>query len=38
MQTEGWMGGLAGGTMLMWAALAVLVVVVVIYAKLFKKK
>ncbi len=36
--TGGWMGGWAGGQMLVWAALAVLVVVVVVIKSLTRKK
>ena len=35
---DGWMGGWAGGQMWIWAALAVLVVVVVVFKSLFRKK
>ena len=34
----GWMGGLAGGQMLIWAVLAILVVVVVVIKSLIRKK
>jgi hypothetical protein len=36
--TGGWMGGWAGGQMVVWAALAVLVVVVVVIKSLTRKK
>ena len=36
--TSGWMGGWAGGQMLIWAALAILVVVVVVIKSLIRKK
>jgi hypothetical protein len=36
--TDGWMGGWAGGQMLIWSALAVLVVVVVVIKSLIRKK
>jgi hypothetical protein len=35
---DGWMGGWAGGGMLLWAVLAVLVVVVVLIKSLIRKK
>ena len=34
----GWMGGWAGGQMLIWAVLAILVVVVVVIKSLIRKK
>ena len=36
--TDGWMGGWAGGQMWIWVVLAVLVVVVVVFNKLFRNK
>jgi len=36
--TVGWMGGWAGGQMLIWAVLAILVVVVVVIKSMIRKK
>ena len=36
--TDGWMSGWAGGQMLIWAVLAILVVVVVVIKSLIRKK
>ncbi len=37
-QSEGWMNMLSGGSMTIWAVLAILVVVVVLFRKMFMKK
>jgi len=37
-QTGSWLSGLGGGGMLIWAVLAVLVVVAVVFRKLFRRK
>ena len=36
--TDGWMSGWAGGQMLIWAVLAILVVLVVVIKSLIRKK
>jgi len=38
VHTDGWMGGWMGGQMSIWAALAVLAVVVVVIKSLTRKK